>query len=146
MFYICVTLACGTPGQAGCLHSLVHHRFPLGPLSRSYGFTIVIFIIFSVPSVSQLHSCHDSEDCIAHGRAVRMGLGALKTKNASHWAWSSARVAKNTTSQLDRREEAMDFCMLWSERVHYSQKEYIKHVIHYVISIVNLHLQSQLLN
>lgn len=78
-------------------------------------------------------TCHDSEDCVAHRRAASVGLGALKTRNALQWVWSCTRVAvaKNMIPQLDRREEAMDLCMLCTEfTLRKSTLNIISHYIH----------------
>lgn len=73
----------GSP-RTGYVHSLVHHRFPLGPACRSYDFIIVIFLISGPFSFS----CHDSEECTDPRRAASVGLSALKTINALKWVWS----------------------------------------------------------
>lgn len=101
------------------------------------------YCYFSNPFRPFSFTCHDSEDCVTHRRADSMGLGALKTINALQWMWSCAKVAKNMISQLDRREGAMDLGMLCTE---FTLKEYIKYAMYHIISIVNLHPWSQLLN
>lgn len=116
-------------GQAGCIHSLVHHRFPLGPACRSYGFIIIIFFnLFSACNFS----CNYSKDCMACRRVASMGLSVLKKWHALQWVWSCARVVKNTRRDISARQ-------LWSiyAFVHVlywisSKKKYLKHILNHI--------------